>query len=117
MTRLAPGRRHAQSAYLTYLAPSIRSSDIDAGIRADYDYPVLSCRRLSNVIQGEVTFAEIPHDHWFQPDWIDEDRARAGREKMVADNIIYGGSVSYRNMCRFNSGVLAGPLLVFCESR
>ncbi|TBU23334.1 glycosyltransferase family 15 protein [Dichomitus squalens] len=60
--------------------------------------------RIRNVIHGEVTFAEIPHDHWYQPDWIDEDRARAGREKMVADNIIYGGSVSYRNMCRFNSG-------------
>ena len=69
------------------------------------------------MINGEVTFGLVPHEHWFQPDWIDEDRARAGREKMVADNIIYGGSVSYRNMCRFNSGVRAGPLLVFCESR
>ena len=64
-------------------------------------------RRVSNVINGHVIFGEVPHDHWFQPDWIDEDKARAGREKMVADNIIYGGSVSYRNMCRFNSGVRA----------
>ena len=36
---------------------------------------------------------------------VDEDKATKGREKMQADNIIYGGSVSYRNMCRFNSGV------------
>ncbi|KAI8977740.1 glycosyltransferase family 15 protein [Trametes punicea] len=60
--------------------------------------------RVSNVINGEATFGQIPREHWYQPDWIDEDRARAGREKMVQDNIIYGGSVSYRNMCRFNSG-------------
>lgn len=65
--------------------------------------------RVSNVINGEVTFGLVPHDHWYQPDWIDEERAKAGREKMVADNIIYGGSVSYRNMCRFNSGVSAPP--------
>ena len=46
-------------------------------------------------MSGEATFATIPHDHWFQPDSIDEEKAKAGRDKMVADNIIYGGSVSY----------------------
>ncbi|KAI0643423.1 glycosyltransferase family 15 protein [Trametes meyenii] len=60
--------------------------------------------RISNVINGEVTFGQIPREHWYQPDWIDEEKAKAGREKMVQDNIIYGGSLSYRNMCRFNSG-------------
>lgn len=52
-----------------------------------------------------MEFGLIPKEHWFQPDWIDEKKAQAGREKMVEKNIIYGGSVSYRNMCRFNSGV------------
>ncbi|KAF9246499.1 glycosyltransferase family 15 protein [Melanogaster broomeanus] len=51
-----------------------------------------------------VSFGLIPHDHWFQPEWIDEDLAREGRDRLVRQNIIYGGSVSYRNMCRFNSG-------------
>jgi len=46
----------------------------------------------------------IPKEHWFQPEWIDEDRAREGRLKMMAQRIIYAGSVPYRNMCRFNSG-------------
>ncbi|KAF7329250.1 GPI-anchored wall transfer protein [Mycena kentingensis (nom. inval.)] len=32
------------------------------------------------------------------------DRATAGRDRLVEQNVIYGGSVSYRNMCRFNSG-------------
>lgn len=62
-------------------------------------------RRVSILIQSPVTFLQIPHDHWYQPDWIDEARATDGRNKMVMKNIIYGGSVSYRNMCRFNSGV------------
>ncbi|KAF5329373.1 hypothetical protein D9619_009451 [Psilocybe cf. subviscida] len=59
---------------------------------------------LQNIVSSKAEFGLIPHDHWFQPDWIDEERAAAGRTKMVADDIIYGGSVSYRNMCRFNSG-------------
>lgn len=66
--------------------------------------------RVSNVVSGPVDFGLIPDDHWLQPDWIDEMKATAARNKMVQDNIIYGGSVSYRNMCRFNSGVSCGVL-------
>ena len=36
---------------------------------------------------------------------IDEDRARKAREEMIKKKVIYGHSVPYRNMCRFNSGV------------
>ncbi|KAI0315949.1 nucleotide-diphospho-sugar transferase, partial [Amylostereum chailletii] len=67
-------------------------------------------RRISNIIRSPVQFGLVPRDHWVQPDWIDEDRASAARNKMVEDNIIYGGarasprSMRYRNMCRFNSG-------------
>ncbi|KAK7679002.1 hypothetical protein QCA50_017946 [Cerrena zonata] len=61
-------------------------------------------KRISNVASGEVHFGLVPHDHWFQPDWIDEEKATAARKKMEDDHIIYGGSLSYRNMCRFNSG-------------
>ncbi|VDB92017.1 unnamed protein product [Peniophora sp. CBMAI 1063] len=60
--------------------------------------------RVGNLIAGEVKFGVIPHDHWYQPDWIDEDRAKKGRQELVRNKVIYGGSVSYRNMCRFNSG-------------
>ena len=97
---------------------------------------------MSNAISGPVSFGLIPQEHWYQPDWIDEEKAAAGRAKMVADNVVYGGEISvvrslgslthllshprkrlvspsqsffashttdtsnsYRNMCRFNSGV------------
>ncbi|KAG8837989.1 alpha 1,2-mannosyltransferase 2.4.1, partial [Serendipita sp. 411] len=58
----------------------------------------------SNVVSSKVEYGVIPHDHWYQPDHIDEDKARANRDAMVRNGVIYGGSVSYRNMCRFNSG-------------
>ena len=49
--------------------------------------------RIGNVVSGQAIFEQIPHDHWYQPDWIDEDKAKAGRDKMVQDNIIYGGTL------------------------
>lgn len=60
--------------------------------------------RTSKVVSGKVSYGQIPHDHWHQPPTIDEERARKSREDMVRNDVIYGGSVSYRNMCRFNSG-------------
>ena len=65
----------------------------------------VSNSRLSVLSSAKMEFGLIPRDHWFQPDSIDEAKAKASRDKMVEKNIIYGGSVSYRNMCRFNSGV------------
>ncbi|KAJ2489758.1 hypothetical protein IWW37_003743 [Coemansia sp. RSA 2050] len=53
---------------------------------------------------SNVTFALIPRDHWSLPEFVDEGRALAAREQMAANNVIYGGSLSYRHMCRFNSG-------------
>ncbi|KIY43542.1 glycosyltransferase family 15 protein [Fistulina hepatica ATCC 64428] len=58
--------------------------------------------RVSVLTSGPISFGLIPREHWVQPDWIDENRARKGRLSMMAQRIIYGGD--YRNMCRFNSG-------------
>ena len=63
------------------------------------------CRRVSVLTRAKIEFGQIPHDNWFQPSWIDENKASEGRKQMVDEGVIYGGSVSYRNMCRFNSGV------------
>ena len=48
---------------------------------------------MTEITDSPVEFGLIPHDHWYQPDWIDEDRARKYREELVAGNIIYGDSV------------------------
>jgi len=60
--------------------------------------------RISVLTDSKVEFGLIPREHWVQPSWIDEAKATEARNKMVDEKIIYGGSVSYRNMCRFNSG-------------
>ncbi|KAG6887217.1 hypothetical protein C0992_013348 [Termitomyces sp. T32_za158] len=60
--------------------------------------------RVSKLTDAKIEFGLIPREHWFQPDSIDETKASAAREDMVKNNVIYGGSVPYRNMCRFNSG-------------
>lgn len=61
-------------------------------------------RRVSVLTDANVSFGLIPREDWIQPDWIDEGRAQEGRNNLVRQGVIYGGSVSYRNMCRFNSG-------------
>lgn len=61
-------------------------------------------RRVSVLTDADVSFGLIPRENWVQPDWIDEGRAAEGRTRLVRQGVIYGGSVSYRNMCRFNSG-------------
>jgi alpha 1,2-mannosyltransferase len=116
------------------LASTIRSvREIEDRFNHRYGYPYVFLNevpfttqfqeRLGNVVnkKSKVEFGVIPHEHWYQPDHIDEDKAKAGREKMQKDNVIYGGSVSYRNMCRFNSGFFfRHPLVshsVTCDGR
>lgn len=59
---------------------------------------------VSQLTDAPVEFGLIPSEHWHQPPWIDEAKASAARDDMIRNNVIYGGSVPYRNMCRFNSG-------------
>ncbi|KAG5727963.1 Glycolipid 2-alpha-mannosyltransferase [Termitomyces sp. T112] len=61
-------------------------------------------KRVSVLTDAPISFGLIPREHWFQPDWIDEDKAKTERTKLMWKGIIYAGSVPYRNMCRFNSG-------------
>ncbi|KAI0273644.1 glycosyltransferase family 15 protein [Gloeopeniophorella convolvens] len=60
--------------------------------------------RIAELTDAPIEFGLIPKEHWVQPEWIDEEKASAAREEMSKNNVIYGGSLPYRNMCRFNSG-------------
>jgi alpha 1,2-mannosyltransferase len=48
---------------------------------------------VSELTDSPVEFGLIEKDHWFQPAWIDEERAKKAREDMVKNNVIYGGIV------------------------
>jgi len=60
--------------------------------------------RTSMLTNANASYGLIPQEHWIQPEWIDENRAKAGRREMMRHRVLYGASVPYRNMCRFNSG-------------
>lgn len=58
----------------------------------------------TNLVSGTTHYGLIPEDHWSFPDFIDQDKAAEVREDMKERKIIYGDSISYRHMCRYESG-------------
>ncbi|CAO3568202.1 unnamed protein product [Mortierella alpina] len=56
--------------------------------------------------KAEMRFERIPKEHWSYPEWISEGRATQARIEMSMDKVLYGGSESYRHMCRYQSGFL-----------
>ncbi|KAJ2924066.1 hypothetical protein H1R20_g13034, partial [Candolleomyces eurysporus] len=116
---LAPGRRANASFVIlarnSDLAGTVRSiREIEDRFNRRYRYPYVFLNdqpfddkfkeHISLLTDAKVEFGVVPKDHWNQPDWVDEPTAEAWRDWMVGEGIIYGESVSYRNMCRFNSG-------------
>lgn len=61
-------------------------------------------RVTSAIVSGTAKYGLIPKEHWSYPDWIDQEKAAAGRKAMEEAKIIYGLSESYRHMCRFELG-------------
>lgn len=51
----------------------------------------MECRKVVAVTSSNVSFGVIPREDWFQPDWIDEEKAKAGRDALVEQGIVYGG--------------------------
>jgi hypothetical protein len=71
--------------------------------RFDFDAD-LPCHRLTKAAtKSQVFHGVVPHDHWHQPDWIDEEKATAGRNKLVSQNIIYGGKYPFFLTCSLPS--------------
>ncbi|KAI8997582.1 nucleotide-diphospho-sugar transferase [Pilobolus umbonatus] len=61
---------------------------------------------------AEVHYGLVPKEHWSYPDWIDVNYAAQCRSEMARRGIVYGGSESYRHMCRYQSGFfMLHPLL------
>ncbi|KAL1915601.1 uncharacterized protein VTP21DRAFT_6725 [Calcarisporiella thermophila] len=87
---------------------------LEARFNHKYNYPYIFLndqpfseefiRLTQSLTNAQTSYGLIPTEHWSIPPWIDEDLARQSRERMQAANIIYGGSLPYRHMCRFESG-------------
>lgn len=70
----------------------------------DEPFTELFQSEVGNLVSGESTFVHIPREMWEYPESIDQKRAADTRHRMKKQGIKYGGSESYRFMCRFNSG-------------
>ncbi|KAI0135314.1 glycosyltransferase family 15 protein [Daldinia grandis] len=102
----------ARNSDVWEIARSIRQVEDRFNRRYNYDWVFLNDKPFdatfkkvtSSLVSGKTYYGEIPHEHWSFPDHIDQDKARKVREDMAQRKIIYGDSVSYRHMCRFESG-------------
>lgn len=61
-------------------------------------------KEMRALSSAKMSFGTIPHEHWSYPSWINQTKAAEVREDMRKRNIIYGDSLPYRHMCRYNSG-------------
>lgn len=79
-----------------------------------YDYVFLNDKQFSrrfmeHVVSlvnknSRISFGKVPRHHWLYPETIDIEFAHQQRSKMEAMGVLYGGSESYRHMCRYFSG-------------
>lgn len=102
----------ARNEDLWDLVDSIRHVEDRFNHKFKYDWVFINDKPFNDefkevttaLISGKTYYEHIPTDYWSFPPWIDQDRAALTREQMKEKKIIYGDSVSYRFMCRFESG-------------
>jgi len=102
----------ARNSDLWEIVKSIRQIEDRFNRKFNYDWVFLNDkpfddefkRVTSALISGNTSYGEIPTEHWSFPDFIDQDKAKKVREEMAQKKIIYGDSISYRHMCRYESG-------------
>ncbi|KAI0483122.1 glycosyltransferase family 15 protein [Xylariaceae sp. FL0804] len=119
LSGIAPGPRMnatfvslARNSDVWEIARSIRQVEDRFNRRYNYDWVFLNDKPFddtfkkvtSSLVSGKTHYGEIPPEHWSFPEWIDQDKAKKVREDMHQRKIIYGDSISYRHMCRFESG-------------
>lgn len=70
----------------------------------DVDFDEDFKRKTTEACSGPTEYITIPKKFWSYPPWIDQQKAKKCMQTMADNKIIYGGSLSYRHMCRFESG-------------
>lgn len=94
------------------IAKSIRHVEDRFNRKFNYDWVFLNDAEFDDTFKkvttaltsGKTKYGKIAKEHWSFPDFIDQDKAAAVRKDMKERKIIYGDSISYRHMCRYESG-------------
>jgi alpha 1,2-mannosyltransferase len=50
----------------------------------------------TGMASGEVEYGLIEKNEWQTPSWVNMERAQKAMDEMAANDVIYGGSLSYR---------------------
>lgn len=64
----------------------------------------ISQAATQNLTSARCYYEVVPIEHWSLPDWIDEGRFMNSLEYLGAIGVGKGWMISYRHMCRWNSG-------------
>lgn len=102
----------ARNSDIWEISKSIRQVEDRFNHRFNYDWVFLNDKEFdedfkritTNLVSGKTRYGQISEEHWSFPDWIDQDKAAQVRKEMADRKIIYGDSISYRHMCRYESG-------------
>jgi alpha 1,2-mannosyltransferase len=102
----------ARNSDLWDISRSIRQVEDRFNRQYNYDWVFLNDKPFdetfkkvtTSLVSGKTHYGQIPEEHWSFPSFIDQDKAKKVREDMAQRKIIYGDSISYRHMCRFESG-------------
>ncbi|VVT52963.1 uncharacterized protein SAPINGB_P003335 [Magnusiomyces paraingens] len=70
----------------------------------DEDFTPEFIEVTTNFVSGKTHYGKIPKEHWSIPSSIDLNKAKTSWEQMQDQGVLYGGSESYRHMCRYESG-------------
>ncbi|KAJ2771388.1 alpha-1,2-mannosyltransferase ktr1 [Coemansia nantahalensis] len=77
----------------------------------DEDFSEEFKRGIRAMTSAPVHFGKLPKEHWGLSPYVTEDKVKEALERNK-DRYIYGGSYSYRLMCRYQSGFIhKHPLL------
>ncbi|KAK4188143.1 nucleotide-diphospho-sugar transferase [Podospora australis] len=102
----------ARNSDVWEIAESIRQVEDRFNRRYGYDWVFLNDQEFdetfkkvtTSLCSGKTHYGLIAKEHWSFPPHIDQEKAKKVREDMKERKIIYGDSISYRHMCRFESG-------------
>ena len=119
LSNTAPGPRMnatfvtlARNSDVWEISRSIRQVEDRFNHAYNYDWVFLNDAEFDDTFKkvttaltsGKARYGKIDSEHWGFPSWIDQEKAKKVREDMHERKIIYGDSVSYRHMCRYESG-------------
>ncbi|PPJ56545.1 hypothetical protein CBER1_03941 [Cercospora berteroae] len=119
LSNTAPGPRMnatfvtlARNSDVWEISRSIRQVEDRFNHAYNYDWVFLNDAEFDDTFvkvttaltSGKAKYGKIDKQHWGFPEWIDQDKAKKVREDMHERKIIYGDSISYRHMCRYESG-------------